>query len=160
MSKIIPNENTWVGFATTVADIAAPTEAEVAAAIPLTHLLISINATATGNMLPTPQLDSLYELSIPGTVQAQFTADFYRDDDPAADVAWTTLPRGTSGYMIVSRFGGSGTNQIPEATDTVEVWPIKVTSRAIQNMASNAVITFQVIAAVPEEPSESSTVAA
>lgn len=160
MSKIIPNENTWVGFAATIADIAAPTEAEVAAAIPLTHLLISINATAQGNMLPTPQLDSLYELSIPGTVQAQFSADFYRDDETDKDTAWTTLPRGTDGYMVLSRFGGSGANQIPEAGDSVEIWPIKVTSRAVQNMASNAVITFQVIAAVPEEPSENSTVAA
>jgi hypothetical protein len=158
MGRLIPNENTWVGFATTVASKSAPTAANITAAADLTHWLISINASAQGNTVPTPSFDTLFETSIPGTTQASFTADFYRDD--ATDTAWTTLPRAASGFFIISRFGGGGTGGEPEAADKVEVWPVLVVSRTMANMANNTVMTFTVTCSVPEEPVESATVAA
>src|SRR5690242_3755201 len=99
MARIIPNENTWVGFATTVASVNAPTAANITAAVDLTHYLISINASSQGNTVPTPALDSLFETTIAGTTQASFSADFYRDDED--DLAWDTLPRATNGYFII-----------------------------------------------------------
>ncbi len=158
MARLIPNERTWIGFATTVANIAAPTAAEVAAATDLTAFCVSLNAASQGNTVPTPSFDTLFETSVPGTVQAQFQADFYRDDEN--DDAWDTLPRGTNGFFIISRFGGAGADNLPIATDKVEVWPVKVTSRTMQNMASNQVQMFSVQCSVPVEPSEASTVAA
>ena len=158
MARLIPNERTWIGFATAVADITKPTVAEVAAAVDLTGLCMTLNASAQGNTVPTPSFDTLFETSIPGTVQAQFQADFYRDDEN--DDAWDTLPRGTDGFFIISRFGGAGADNLPIATDKVEVWPVKVTSRTMQNMASNQVQMFSVQCSVPVEPSEASTVAA
>lgn len=160
MARLIPNENTWVGFLTTLADTTTlvPDETEVAAGVPLTHLLISINAASQGNTVPTPSFDTLFETNISGTVQASFTADFYRDDTD--DDAWDTLPRGTDGYFIISRFGGSGIDGIPEEADVVEVWPTRVTSRTMQNMANNTVMTFAVTCSVPKEPNEAATVAA
>lgn len=157
--RFIPNEKTWVGFTTArPANLAAPTASEIAAATVLTGFLTSLTATATGNTLPTPNLDSLYETSVPGTVQAAFSAEFYQDD--TTNTAWTSLPRSTVGYFFVSRFGGTGTNQIPQAGDTVEVWPIKVSSRTPSPLASNTIQTFTCNATVPEEPQESATVAA
>lgn len=159
MARLIPNESTWVGFATTIAatDL-EPTAAEVAAATVVTPLLISLNASSTGNTVPTPSFDTLFETSVPGTVSAQFSADFYRDD--ADDDAWDAFPRGTTGFMIISRFGGSGTANLPVAADEVEVWPITVTSRTMQNMASNQVLMFSLTCSIPEEPNEAAIVAA
>jgi hypothetical protein len=158
MARLIPNESTWIGFATTVASVSAPTAANVAAATDLTGFVISINASSQGNQVPTPALDTLFETSVPGTVQAQFQADFYRDD--ASDDAWDALPRGTDGYFIISRFGGSGTDNLPIAADEVEVWPVKVTSRSMGNMTSNQVLMFSVNCSVPVEPNEAAVVAA
>lgn len=157
MARIIPNENTWVGFATTVADISAPTAANITGAVNLTHYLISINASSTGNTVPTPTLDTLFETSIPGTVTATFTADFYRDDED--DAAWEALPRKTHGFFIISRFGGSGTDNEPATGDVVEVWPVDVVSRTNANMTNNTVMTFTLTCSVPEEPDEAATVA-
>jgi hypothetical protein len=159
MARIIPNENSWVGFATTIAatDL-EPTAAEVAAAEELTPFLISINASSQGNTVPTPSLDSLFETSVPGTSTATFTADFYRDT--TTDTAWDTLPRGTAGYFIISRFGGTGTANLPVATNEVEVWPVTVTSRSNSNMTSNQVLTFTLTCSVNIEPNEAAIVAA
>lgn len=157
MTRLIPNENTWVGFSPTLTLSSAPTATNIAAAVKLTPYLISLNASSRGNTVPTPSLDTLFETSISGTVQASFDADFYRDDDD--DLAWETLPRATKGTFIISRFGGTGADNLPIATDEVELWPAIVTSRTMANMASNTVMTFTVSCSVPQEPLENATVA-
>jgi hypothetical protein len=157
MAKIIPNEQTMVRFATTLASTTAPTVAQVNAGVDLTPLLISITASATGNSVPTPSLDTLFETSIPGTSTASFTADFYRDD--AGDTAWTTLPRGTKGFFIIQRWGANAT-RTAVAGQKVEVWPVTVTSRAAGPMTSNTAQTMTVACSVPVVPSENATVAA
>lgn len=163
MARIIPNENTWIGFATTVANYHAPTAAEIAAGKDLTSYVISINASSQGNVVPTPSFDTLFETSIPGTVQASFTADFYRDNAAGVngDLAWKTLPRKTTGYFIVSRFGGTDSvvPNRPKAGDKCEIWPVMVVSRTMANMSNNTVMTFTMTASVPQEPDENATVA-
>lgn len=165
MAKVIPNQQTWVGFATSVADISAPTTAEIDGATDLTTFLVSLDASTRGNVLPTPSFDTTFETSVAGTVGSQFTAEFYRDE--TADTAWTTLDRGTSGYFIVSRFGGSGTVALPNgdtrpkpiSSDTVEVWPVRITSRSALSLTNNDVQRFQIECAVTTEPAEAATVA-
>lgn len=159
MARLIPNENTWVGFLTTIVDTALiATDDEVAAGVDLTSYLISLNAASQGNTVPTPAFDTLFETNISGTNQASFTADFYRDD--VADDAWEALPRGTEGFFVISRFGGTGTANLPITDDEVEVWPVVVTSRTMQNMSNNTVMTFSVTCSVPQEPDEAVTVVA
>lgn len=166
MARIIPNEETFILFATVVADLKAPTKAEIAAAVNLTPYIISINASTRGNVVQTPSFDTRFETSIPGTVTATFEADLYRDDED--DDAWDTLPRGTRGVFIVSRFGGSGgpsTTPVtalhsPTTGDSVECWPVFVVARTATNLTSNTAQTFQLQCSVPEEPSENSLVAA
>lgn len=156
--RIIPNENSWVGFTKTrPANLQAPTEAELAAATDLTGFIISITAQSQGNTVPTPNIDSLFETSVPGTSAASFTADMYRDD--AADTAWDTLQRGTVGYFYISRFGGSGADYRPKTGEGVEVWPVRIVSRTASAMASNTAQTFTCTASVPEEPAENAKVA-
>lgn len=165
MSQLIPNENTWLGFVAAtptkpngVGNISAPTAAEVAAAVDLTDFLITLNASTSGNTVPTPRLKTKFETSTDGTVTGTFTADFYRDDED--DLAWDTLPRGTKGAFLVKRFGGTGTDGRPAAAETVEVWPISVTSRAPAALTSGTAQMFTLTASLPREPDEDAVVAA
>jgi hypothetical protein len=158
MARIIPNENTWVGFSTTSpANLSAPTVTNINGATILTGFVTSINASAQGNTVPTPNLASLFETNVPGTIQATFTADFYRDDE--TDTAWESLDRGTEGVFYISRFGGSGAGNKPTTGDDVEVWPVMIVSRTAGALSSNTVQTFTITASVPAEPAENAVVA-
>ena len=161
MSRIVPNENTWVGWSPetvpgtpVVANINAPTVAEIGAAQDLTCFVVSINASSQGNTVPTPSICSLFETSIPGTSAATFTGDFYRDDED--DGAWDELSRGTKGVFFISRFGSNGAK--PASTKPVEVWPVVVTSRAAAALASNTAQTFTLTCAVVDVPAEDAVV--
>ena len=159
MAQIIPNEESWIAFSPVEpANLQAPTIAELTAAIDLTDLIVSINPTTTGNTVPVPRLKSLFEPSVPGTASGQFTGDFYRDDED--DAAWDLLPRNTVGVFYVSRFGGTGPEHRPDVGQGIEVWPVRVSSRAGSNLASNTAQTFTLTAAVPKEPAEDAVVAA
>lgn len=164
MARVIPNETSWIGWsATAPADLDAPTAAWVAAAEDWTCYVSSINASSQGNQIPVPDLCSRFERSIAGTVSATFSAEFYRDDEDAGDVAWDTLVRGTRGYFIVSRFKEGftpGDDPMPIAGDAVEIWPVEITSRQAGPLTSNTVQTFTVQAAVNIVPSEDAVVAA
>lgn len=160
MSKIIANQTSWIGFSTNVANVQAPTAAEVAAALNLTPLTISVTASTQGNTIPTPTLDSLFETSVPGVAQGTFQGDFYRDSNVSLDIAWTALPRNTSGFFLISRFGGKGANFMPVANDKIECWPVVVTARAGSALTSNQAQTFSVTGAVPAIPQENGTVGA
>jgi hypothetical protein len=157
MARIIPNENTWIGFTPAAITNQAPTVAQIAAAENLTGYCISLNASSRGNTVPTPAFDSLFETSTAGTSAATFDADFYRDDED--DKAWETLPRGTRGTFLIARFGGTGTDNLPIAGDEIEVWTVMVTSRTMANMSSNTVLTFTASCSVNIEPDEAYTVA-
>lgn len=156
MGRIIPNEQTWIGFCEDIAVLDAPTAIEIGTAIDLTRLCIQINASSQGNTVPTPSLDSLFETSVPGTSTATFTADFYRDDDPAKDLAWDTLLRGVQGFFVISRFGTGGAP--PAALAKVEVWPVYIVSRTAGPLTSSTVQMFTCTASVPEQPAEDAVV--
>lgn len=106
MARIIPNQNSYIAFCASIANYAAPSQAEVQAGVNLTPFIISINASTRGNIVQTPDFSTRFETNIPGTVTSTFEADMYRDD--SNDAAWLTLPRGTAGYFVISRFGGKG----------------------------------------------------
>jgi hypothetical protein len=162
MSRVVPNENTWIGFGTVIpTNLQAPSLATNINAVTtedLTCFVVSLTASSTGNTIPTPSICSLFETSIPGTSTATFTADFYRDD--LDDAAWDALERGNKGVFYISRFGGGGANGKPILADNVEVWPIQVTSRAASALASNTAQTFTLTCAVIDVPAENATVAA
>lgn len=154
MARLIPNESTWVGFLPTMTNYQAPSAAAFTSAIDLTPLLISLNASAQGNAIPTPNISSLFETTTPGTVQASFTADFYRDDEAAKDLAYTTLPRRASGFILVSRWSANAAGTKPIVGDKIDVWPITVISRTNSNLGSNTVMTFTVTCSVTSTPAE------
>ena len=159
MARLIPNENTQVVFVTAIADSDLnPSATEINGGTELTDFLITLDGSTTGNTVPTPNFASLFETSISGTVTATFTAEFYRDDE--TDTAWTTLPRATDGYFVVSRFGFSGTGGDAAASDECEVWPVRITARSAMALTNNEVQRFGIEAAIPEEPNENAVVSA
>jgi hypothetical protein len=158
MARLIPNENTRVHFLLAIDDDGLePTASEITGGVDLTSFIVTLDASSTGNTVPTPNFASLFETSISGTVTATFTAEFYRDDED--DTAWETLPRGTNGYFVVSRFGYTGTNGAPNAGDVVEVWPVRLTARSAMALTNNESQRFGIEAAIPVEPNENAAVA-
>lgn len=157
MARLIPNETTRVDFVTDIADITAPTTTEIEAGTQLTSFLVTLESSTSGQTVPTPSFDSLFETNIPGTASATFTAEFYRDDE--TDTAWDTLPRQTEGYFVIARFGYSGTDNSPAVGDDCEVWPVRVITRSALALTNNEVQRFNLEAAVPTEPAEDATVA-
>ena len=155
MPKLIANKKVYLVFATTIANIAAPTVAELTGGTNLTNLLVTIDASTRGNVVATPTLDTTFETSIAGTVTASFTAEFYRDDISANDKAWTTLPRGTNGFFVISRMSPT-----VAATNKVEVWPVQVISRTAIALANNDSQRMSIECAVYAEPNEAAVVAA
>lgn len=168
MGKIIPNENSWIGFKANtgtngsvpgVTNLSAPTTSEITGAVDLTGFVVSITANTTGNIIPTPTLKTKFETTIQGTYGSTFTADFYRDD--VTDTAWLTLPRNTHGVFIISRFGGKSTTNPgqPIAADIVECWPVIVVSRSASGLSSNTAEMFTLTCSVPSPPVENAVVA-
>lgn len=158
MARLIPNETTKVHFVGTIADITAPTVAEIDGGTDLTSFLVTLESSTSGQTVPTPSFDSLFETNIPGTASATFTAEFYRDDE--TDTAWTTLPRQTEGNIVIARFGWSSGSDSPSAGDDCEVWPVRVITRSALALTNNEVQRFNLECAVPTEPAEDATVAA
>lgn len=160
MAKVIPNELTQVLFVADegIADISAPTVTELESGTDLTPLVVSLEASTTGNTVNTPALDSLFETTIPGTVTATFTMEGYRDD--TTDTLWDTLPRGTDGFIVIARFGfGGATVSDPASGDVIEVWPVTVVSRSATPLTSNDSQRCNIECTVPVEPDEAATVA-
>lgn len=158
MSRLIPNEATKVYFDPGVLSAVDPSDVAATAltgGIDLTGFLVTLDASARGNTVPTPDFESLFETSVPGTSSATFTAEFYRDSD--ADTAWETLPRNTEGIFGILRFGGGGTGGAAAASDEAEIWPVRVTTRAAMPLTNNEVQRFSIECAVPVEPDEAST---
>lgn len=151
MAKLLPNKKVWVGFKSSITNGATTTmqvtAADVSGATDLTPYLISITASAAGNTVPTPALDSLFETSVSGTVQAQFTMDLYRDDTD--QTVFNALARGVSGFVMISR-----NDPAPATPDIVEAWPITITARTPNAMTSNTAQTFTVTCAVTKAPNE------
>lgn len=158
MSTLIPNENCWIGFGAAMPASATlvPTATELSAATDVTDFVISITASSTGGTVPIPSLKSQFEKSIPGTVTATFTSEMYRDSVKANDLAWNALVRGTTGCFYIARFKAGK----PILADTVEVWPVKVSSRTASAMSSNTAQTFSLTCSVPQVPNEAAVIAA
>lgn len=170
--RVIPNEECWIGFLPDVqpADLCSPTLAEIDDCIDLTCFVSSLTASAQGNTVPAPSLCSLFETTVPGTSQATFTGEFYRDGEMSGvppvpvDLAWNTLPRKQKGTFIIGRFGipkdATSGDPKPVVGSIVECWPVEITSRGAGPMASGTPLSFTCTAAINIEPCEDAAVAA
>lgn len=143
-------------YVPTIGNKAAPTVAEIAAGTELTGFLRrdGLSTPASGNTIDVSDVSDRYNSTGTGTYGGDpITATFYRDSVSGDDDAWTALPRDTTGYFVISRFGGV------TATKRVEVWPIEVIAREMNDIADNEAQRFTVTCAVPTPPNDAAVVA-
>lgn len=151
-----------VALATAVADPSTgPTVAECTAAVDLTPFMRrdGLATPKSGNVVDASDASSRQNKTSRGTYGGDpITYTGYRDDVTADDDAWTALADGTTGWLLVRRFGGSDVAWA--AGQRVEVWPIEVVSREMANIAENENQRFSAQMAVPGVVYDDATVAA
>lgn len=156
MPRVISNGEVRIVWAVTVADPDAPTAAEVGAGTVITGFVSSIETPLDGDAPDSSDLSSAFNKTVAGKFGGNVNATMYRDD--TTDTAYTLFPRGTTGHIIIRRFGGSDAAII--ATDEVEVWPVRVITRSDQSLDDGSVQMFTVNFAALDEPSINVAVAA
>lgn len=144
-----------------VANISAPTVAEITAGVDVTPFMLR-------NGLTTPQSGSVVDSSDASsrqnkTSRGSFGGDAvtyrgFRDAVAADDDAWTAFAPGTDTTLVIRRFGGS--TVAAAASQRVECWPVEVVSRAMDDIADNENQKFTVTMAVPGEVDDDALIAA
>jgi hypothetical protein len=148
----------WV---TTLSSVTAPTAIQVNAGVDLTPWLRQdgLNRTMSGNETDTADARDTFNRSDIGTYDATLECTFLRDTDEAEDDAFTTLPRGTRGYMVVAPFGWATGGLVAVADDRCEVWPAVVSSRGPESEGANKAQVIKIIFALPDTPELEAVVA-
>ena len=150
-----------VWFVPTITSTAAPTVAEITAGTDLTPFLTrdGLDTPQGAETIDVSDASSRQNKSAPGTYGGDvITLKCHRDSVNADDDAWTTLVRGTEGYIVVRRFGGSSV--AVAASQKVEVYPGEVSTRQPDPIAANEDQKFTTQFAVNGAINDSATVAA
>lgn len=158
MARYIGAGNSELIFAITITTTSAPTAAEINAGVDLTGFLTDggISTPLDGSTVDVSDMSSRFNKTQAGTFGGQnLTAELFRDD--SADTAWTTLPRDTVGYFVISR-EGFATAGTAVSGDLVDVWPITVISRNMADIARNEAARFTAECAVTNVPDETVSV--
>lgn len=160
MARSTPDGVVKLHWVPAIASTSAPTMAELAAGEELTPFLApaGINFPDEGAEADASDLSSARDKSVPATVGGVPEGEFYRDD--TNDDAWDTLVRGTAGYLVYAPFGGTGTGYAIQATDTVEVWTVRVSSRNPNRVARGEVHKFVAKFSVEADPVYAAVMAA
>jgi hypothetical protein len=157
MARLVYEGRTNVYWATSIANIAAPTVAEITAATDVTDYVakdgVAVNTTT--NNVDSATIAETFDAQIVGSWGGEVELTMFRDD--SADTAWNLCVYGTNGYVIIDRFNDSGT--LPAAAEKVEVWPAEMHQPVPQNSASNTQQRFVEKFAITSEPNLKATVA-
>ena len=160
MARIIADGEVRIEYETgenSITDITAPSiGSELDSAVDITGFLSSLDTPLDGEAVPSADLSTAFDKTVAGTYGGNMVGEFYRDD--TTDTAWTTFPRNETGFIVIRRFGGSGTALA--ASDEVEVWPVRVIARSPAPLDRGGVQMFTVNFATREEPELAATVAA
>jgi len=148
MPRTISNGEVRIYWVTTISSTAAPTVAEITAGTDITGFISSLDTPLDGNAPEASDLSSAFNKTVAGKFGGNVSAQMYRDD--TADTAFALFPRGTTGYLVVRRFGGS-TVAIAMADD-VDVWYCRVITRSDVALDDESVQAFTVEMAALDEP--------
>lgn len=146
----------WVPGASGIADATAPTAAEMGTGQDVTPEFASMDTPLDGEATPAPDLSTAFRKTVAGTYGGNVSVDAYRES--VSDTAWGLWPRGTEGFFVVRRFGGS--DVAIAVADEVEVYKIRVVTRSPAALDGGSVQMFTIESAVQEEPELEAVVAA
>ncbi len=156
----IPNDGkTRVSYVPSVANLAAPTVAELNAGLLLQSLITAdglIGWEAETADVPTDALDSTFETKTIG--RDSFSGTMLRLKRQAGtDTAFTTLTRGTTGYIVIRRYVTSTTAWA--AGQKVNVYPIVCGQTRELQPEANSVARYEVPMKISDSPELRATVA-
>jgi len=154
VARITPDGYTKIHFLPTVTVPAAPTMAQFAAGTELTPFLTpaGLDTPETSTDADTSSIASPRDFSVPATIGGDITGEFYRDDGSGTDDAWDALPRLQQGFLVISRFGGTGTDNAIVATNVVEVWEVRVSERSNARLTRGEALRFTSKFALAADP--------
>jgi hypothetical protein len=159
MSDLISDGNTKVAFATSIANLSAPTVTELTAANDWTTRLTpdGLKADPATADVDTSSLASTFTTNQPGRRSYTVELTFKRGSTPTEDQPYTTLTYGATGFVIVRR-------GVPYTTafatgDKVEVYPVAAGEAQNIAPAANEVSKFMAPLKVTSDPSTRAVVA-
>ena len=147
MARLLCDGYTKVTWVPAIAAIAAPkaaTELSVAGSVDLQSYLTpdGMNLANSEATIDASVLSSTAEYEMPGRYKITMDFTLQRDGTAASDKAWTTLVRGTSGFIVIRR---SALESVAyTVADVVEVYTVTVGKRMMHKPAKNSLATFGV----------------
>jgi hypothetical protein len=161
MSRQTPDGLIKLYWVTTLSSMTSPTLVQISAGVALHGYLTpaGISLPDEGSEADSSDMGSERDKSVPSTVSGNPEAEFWKDSVLGTDLAWTTLARGTTGYLVVAPFGGTAALAALQATDLVDVWPCRVSSRNLSRVARGEALRFTAMFAVSHAPYYASVVA-
>jgi Tfp pilus assembly protein FimT len=149
-------ESLRVYWVPTIANIAAPTVAEIGAGTNLTDYVPveGVNTDMTENEVTTAMLGDSFIVSDPGTWSARNEVTFMRHITATDDDAWTLFVTNQIGNFVIARFAAAA------AAARVEVYPARSGRRRMQASAENTHQRFLVTLYGTDTPNFDAVVAA
>ena len=158
MSRYVHEGNTKVALVPTIADIDAPTAAELTAGTDISELLTKdgLQTPDTQNMVDSAALSDTFDAQVVGSWGGSVTLTGFRDD--TSDDLWDLAVYGTNTHLVVRR--GVPYDTAWTAADVVEVYPIELHEPVPTQTGANEQVRFTLAAAVTAQPSKRAVVAA
>jgi hypothetical protein len=156
MSRTVYEGKNKVIYCPAVADIQAPTEAEIGAGTDLSPFVTKdgISVPNAQNMVDSATIEDTFDAQQVGSWGGgPVTLTMFRDDTDETD-SYDLIEYGLEGYLVISRFGA------PVASSKVEVWPVEFHEPTLMQSAANEMQKFSAAAAVTGSPAMRAVVAA
>jgi hypothetical protein len=127
----------------TIANLVAPTVAEITAGTELTAQMGEINGFSfTNNPIDTPDMSSAFVTKIPGEDTVD-NSSFRFYEDKTTNPIRTVLAKNSTGNIVIFPAGVAGAN--PAVADKAEVWPVTVASNSRTYSAGNEAAAYMVV---------------
>ncbi|MER8220342.1 hypothetical protein ABTZ58_07040 [Streptomyces sp. NPDC094143] len=159
MGDLISDGKTRVVWASSIANINAPTVAELTAAADYTKRITpdGLKLDPSTADVDTGSLASKFDTKTVGRVSFDTELTFKRGDNPTDDAPYTTLKYGVSGFLVVRR--GIDFDTAWAAGQKVEVYPTTCGEPQNTAPAANEVMKFVSPIKVTDAPATAATVA-
>ncbi|WP_020141132.1 hypothetical protein [Streptomyces sp. 351MFTsu5.1] len=159
MSDLISDGKTRVAWLSTVANINAPTVAELTAGADYTKRITpdGLKVDPSTADVDTSSLASTFDTKTAGRVGFDTELTFKRGDTVGDDAPYTTLKYGVSGFLVIRR--GVAYSTAWTVGQKVEVYPITCGEPQNSSPAANEVMKFVSPMKVTDAPATSATVA-
>jgi len=159
MADIPSDGNTRVAFVSAIANIASPTTSELNAGILLQSLITADGLEgfeASTSDVDNTALNSTFDTKTIG--RDQYSGTMLRlKKQSSGDTAFTTLVRGTAGYIVIRRDIAETTAWT--STQAVEVYPITCGQRRRLKPEGNTLTRWEVDTKITSAPSLTATIA-